>query len=79
MNPRVGVRPPRHPGREDAAHRRGGAQVIEHGQRYAEADIAARAEAARSGATYLHAYNDPPVVAGQGTVGLEITEQVPGM
>jgi threonine dehydratase len=55
-----------------------GAQVVEHGERYAEADIAARAEAARSGGMYLHAYNDPAVLAGQGTVGLEITEQVPG-
>ena len=54
-----------------------GAQVVEHGERYAEAEIAARAEAAASGGTYLHAYNDPPVVAGQGTVGLEITEQDP--
>jgi threonine dehydratase len=54
-----------------------GAQVVEHGQRYAEAEVAARAEAARSGGTYLHAYNDRRVVAGQGTVGLEITEQAP--
>lgn len=54
-----------------------GAQVVEHGHRYAEADMAARAEAAASGGTYLHAYNDPPVLAGQGTVGLEITEQAP--
>ncbi len=54
-----------------------GAQVAVHGDRYAEAEVAARAEAATSGAVYLHAYNDPPVVAGQGTVGLEITEQAP--
>jgi threonine dehydratase len=54
-----------------------GAQVVEHGQRYADAEVAARAEAARSGGTYVHAYNDPPVIAGQGTVGLEIIEQAP--
>jgi threonine dehydratase len=54
-----------------------GAQVAVHGDRYAEAEVAARAQAGASGAVYLHAYNAPPVVAGQGTVGLEITEQVP--
>jgi threonine dehydratase len=67
-------------GTPDAKVRRiagAGAQVAEHGQRYAEAEVAARAEAAASGWTYLHAYNAPPVVAGQGTVGLEITEQAP--
>ncbi|SEG15551.1 L-threonine ammonia-lyase [Thermomonospora echinospora] len=55
-----------------------GAQVIRHGERYAEAEAAARAEAAASGAGFLHAYDDPGVIAGQGTVGLEIVEQVPG-
>ena len=32
-----------------------------------------------TGATLIHAYNDPRVIAGQGTVGLEILEQVTGL
>ena len=54
-----------------------GATVVTHGRRYAEAETAARAAAARSGTPYLHAYDDPAVIAGQGTVGLEIIEQAP--
>lgn len=54
-----------------------GAEIITHGRRYAEAETAARAEAGRSGGYYLHAYDNPAVVAGQGTAGLEITEQAP--
>jgi threonine dehydratase len=38
---------------------------------------AGRALAETSGATYVHAFEDADVVAGQGTVGLEIVEQVP--
>jgi threonine dehydratase len=43
-----------------------------------EARTAAVAEAAVSGALFVSAYNDPRVVAGGGTVGLEIAEDVPG-
>jgi len=35
------------------------------------------AEAARRGASLVHPYNDPIVIAGQGTIGLELVEQVP--
>ena len=42
-----------------------------------EAFVAARAMADESGATFVHAYDDPLVIAGQGTVGLELLEQVP--
>lgn len=49
-----------------------GAEVVRVGQRYADAQQAAREEAARSEVPYLHAYDDPDVVAGQGTVGAEI-------
>jgi len=41
------------------------------------AELAARAEAESTGKTYVSPYNDPLVVAGQGTVGLEIAAQVP--
>ena len=30
-----------------------------------------------SGLTYIHGFDDPAIIAGQGTVGLEILEQVP--
>jgi threonine dehydratase len=54
-----------------------GAGVVRHGSRYAEAEQAARAYAEREGLHYLPAYDDPDVVAGQGTVGLEIADQAP--
>ncbi|MFC0530708.1 serine/threonine dehydratase [Phytohabitans kaempferiae] len=54
-----------------------GATVVHHGQRYAEADAAARAHADRDGLRYLPAYDHADVVAGQGTVGREIAMQAP--
>lgn len=50
-----------------------GAKLIRHGATYAEAAHAA----VGPGARYLHAHDDPAVVAGQGTVGLEIVEDAP--
>jgi threonine dehydratase len=44
---------------------------------YDDAEIAAREFADRSGATFVHSYSDRAVVAGQGTVGLEILEDMP--
>jgi threonine dehydratase len=54
-----------------------GATVVRHGTVYAEAERAARAYAAGAGLPYLPAYDDPDVVAGQGTVALEAAEQAP--
>ena len=54
-----------------------GARVVQHGASYAEAESAAREWAERSGGSYLHAYDDPAVIAGQGTVGLEIISHAP--
>jgi threonine dehydratase len=45
---------------------------------YDEAGEAARALAEREGRTLVHAFDDPDVVAGQGTIGLEIARDVPG-
>jgi threonine dehydratase len=42
-----------------------------------EANEAALAFAARTGATYVHPFSDPVVVAGQGTLGLEILDDLP--
>ena len=47
------------------------------GSVYAEAEQAARDFAARRGPYYVHAYDDPAVVTGQGTAGLEIIEDIP--
>ncbi len=44
---------------------------------YDEALEASRARAEETGALVMHAYDQPEVVAGQGTVGLELSEQVP--
>jgi threonine dehydratase len=55
-----------------------GAEVVKTGRVYAEAEQAARAHAASAGLYYVHAYDDPAVVAGQGTVGLEIAADLPG-
>jgi threonine dehydratase len=47
------------------------------GATYDDAHAAALEHARRTGASYLHAYDDPLTAAGQGTVGLEILEQLP--
>jgi threonine dehydratase len=60
-----------------AATRGYGADVRLVGTSVDEALIAARAEAARSGRVLIHPFDHPDVVAGQGTVALEILEQVP--
>jgi threonine dehydratase len=54
-----------------------GAQVVREGDVWDEADRGARLAAEREGLAYVHAFADPAVVAGQGTVGLEILEDAP--
>jgi threonine dehydratase len=51
-----------------------GAEVRLVGREYAEAAAAAHDDAERNGRPYLHAYADPPIIAGQGTVALEFVE-----
>jgi threonine dehydratase len=51
-----------------------GVTVVRHGAEYAEAYTAALARSTVSGALFCHAYDQPDVVAGQGTVGLELPE-----
>ncbi len=60
-----------------ATCRRLGAQVVRHGNSFADAYAKAQELAAAEKLTYVHGYDDPAVIAGQGTVGLEILEQVP--
>lgn len=54
-----------------------GGEVILHGSEYYEAAERAHAIEAESGKTYVHAFEDPRIIAGQGTVGLEILEDKP--
>jgi threonine dehydratase len=55
-----------------------GADVVRVGTRYAEAHEAAAKRAAETGALLGHAYDQPEVCAGQGTVALELLEQTGG-
>ena len=52
-------------------------ELIIHGEMYDYAEQYARNLAKEKGATFVSSYNDPLVVAGQGTVGLEILEDLP--
>src|ERR1700676_2245631 len=54
------------------AIRRLGARVIAAGRNYNGAYLEALAAQNESGATFVHAYDDPDVVAGQGTIATEI-------
>jgi threonine dehydratase len=54
-----------------------GARVVQIGTEYAEAAAAASARASGTGALYCHAYDDPAMIAGNGTLGLELLEQMP--
>ncbi|WP_250575128.1 pyridoxal-phosphate dependent enzyme [Nonomuraea sediminis] len=56
-----------------------GAHITQTGSIYSEAAEAAAKRAAETGALEVHAYDQPEVVAGQGTVGLEIMEQTGGV
>ena len=59
--------------------RRYGARVMLVGASYAEAHAASRERAAQTGALEVHAYDQPEVVAGQGTLGRELEAQAPGL
>ena len=54
-----------------------GAEVILHGASYDEAYRHARELQQRDGSTFVHAFDDEQVMAGQGTIGLEILRQCP--
>src|SRR5262245_2167860 len=61
----------------DAVRARG-AEVVLHGDSYDEAHAAARRLERRRSLTFVHPFDDPDVIAGQGTVGMEILRQHPG-
>lgn len=58
----------------DAVKARGG-EVVLHGETYDDAYAYARQLAAEKGLTFVHPFDDPDVIAGQGTIGMEILRQ----
>ena len=61
------------------ATRHYGADVELTGPAIEEALEAAAAYAAETGATFVHPFEDPAIMAGQGTIGLELVDQVPDL
>ncbi|MDQ0188230.1 threonine ammonia-lyase [Alicyclobacillus cycloheptanicus] len=60
-----------------AATQRYGAQVVLQGATYDDAYAHAVSLQQAHGYTYVHAFDDPQIIAGQGTLGVEILEQLP--
>lgn len=56
-----------------------GATVHEVGATLADAVAASQARADEAGSTFCHPYDDPLVIAGQGTLGLELVEDLPDL
>ncbi len=61
------------------ATRNYGARVELTGEFFDDALAAALEVADATGATFVHAFEDPEVIAGQGTIGFELAEQIPGV
>jgi threonine dehydratase len=61
------------------ATRNFGAEVVLHGGNYDEACTEASRLCEAEGMTFIHPFDDPLVMAGQGTIGLELLEQVDGL
>ncbi len=58
----------------DAVRNRG-ARVVLHGDSFDEASVYARKLVEEKAMTYVHPFDDPDVIAGQGTIGMEIVRQ----
>ena len=56
-----------------------GASIVLFGSRYGEAFEKASELQQQHGYTFIHAFDDSQIIAGQGTIGLELLEQVPDM
>jgi len=56
-----------------------GAEVILHGANYDEACDEALRRSRADGLTFLHPFDDDAVIAGQGTLGLELLQQIPAL
>ncbi|HEX2094887.1 MAG TPA: threonine/serine dehydratase, partial [Longimicrobiaceae bacterium] len=73
------VMPERTPLVKVSATERYGARVVLHGSVYDEAMAEAVRIMEQEGQTLVHPFDDPRVIAGQGTIGLELLEQCPEM
>lgn len=81
---RLGIRAvivmPKHTPFVKVEHTRGhGAEVILHGATLSEAQAFAAETTSARGLTFIHPYDNPAVIAGQGTVGLEILADAPDL
>jgi threonine dehydratase len=56
-----------------------GANVVLHGIDFGEAKAHAHELAKEKGLAYIDGYDDPAIIAGQGTMGLEVIEQLPNL
>ncbi len=56
-----------------------GAEVVLHGETVADAQLRAEDIARERGLTFVHPYDDPLVIAGQGTIALEMLEDAPDL
>jgi threonine dehydratase len=56
-----------------------GAEVVLEGETVAESQVRAEAIARERGLTFVHPYDDPKVIAGQGTIALEMLEEAPDL
>ena len=54
-----------------------GAEVVLHGETYDEAYAEAMRRSESDGLCFIHPFDDPEVIAGQGTIGMEILRQIP--
>ena len=61
------------------ATREFGAEVVLHGANYDEAYVEARRICESKGMVFVHPFDDPAVMAGQGTIALEMMEQIAGL
>jgi len=59
------------------AMRKHRAETILHGATYDEAEAKSYEIQKQRGLTYVHPFDDPLIIAGQGTIGLELLEQIP--
>jgi threonine dehydratase len=73
------VMPQRTPLVKVLATERYGARVVMHGSVYDEAMVEAMRIREEEGLTLIHPFDDPAIIAGQGTIGLELMEQCPQM
>jgi threonine dehydratase len=55
-----------------------GAEAIKYGKYNTDRDAKAKEIISKTGATLVHPFNDPDIIAGQGTCGLEIVNQLEG-